>query len=40
LEVYRQAFDNIYRQKKHILTPREEELLALVGRYVQEAAAH
>jgi len=23
LEVYRQAFDNIYRQKKHILSPRE-----------------
>jgi len=31
LEVYRQAFDNIYRQKKHILSPREEELLAMTG---------
>jgi len=31
LAVYRQAFDNIYRQKKHILSPREEELLAMAG---------
>ena len=31
LAVYRQWFDNIYRQKKHILSPREEELLAMAG---------
>lgn len=31
LAVYRQYFDNLIRQKKHILSPREEELLAMVG---------
>lgn len=31
LAVYRQYFDNLFRQKKHILSPREEELLAMAG---------
>ncbi len=31
LAVYRQYFDNVYRQKKYILSQREEELLALTG---------
>jgi oligoendopeptidase F len=31
LELYRQAFDDLYRQKKYILSPREEELLAMTG---------
>ncbi|MEZ6086379.1 MAG: hypothetical protein R3E58_21065 [Phycisphaerae bacterium] len=31
LAVYRQAFDNLFRQKKHILSAREEELIAMAG---------
>jgi oligoendopeptidase F len=31
LAVYRQWFDNLFRQKKHILPEREEELIALAG---------
>lgn len=31
LAVYRQAFDNLFRQKKHILSEREEELIAMGG---------
>ena len=31
LAVYRQSFDDLFRQKKHILSPREEELIALAG---------
>ncbi len=31
LELYRHAFDDLFRQKKHILTPREEELMAMAG---------
>jgi len=31
LALYRHYFDNLYRQKKHILSPREEELIALGG---------
>jgi len=31
LAVYRQYFDNLFRQKKHILSPREEELIAMAG---------
>ena len=31
LGVYRQYFDDLFRQKKHILSPREEELIALGG---------
>ncbi len=31
LALYRQAFDNLFRQKKYILSPREEELLAMTG---------
>jgi len=31
LAVYRQYFDNLFRQKKHILSEREEELIALAG---------
>ncbi|MFQ5811051.1 MAG: oligoendopeptidase F, partial [Armatimonadota bacterium] len=31
LALYRQAFDNLFRQKKYILSPREEELIALTG---------
>jgi len=31
LALYRQYFDNLFRQKKHILSPREEELLAMAG---------
>lgn len=31
LAVYRQAFDNLFRQKKYILSPREEELMAMTG---------
>lgn len=31
LAMYRQFLDNLFRQKKHILTPREEELLAMTG---------
>jgi oligoendopeptidase F len=31
LAVYRQYLDNLFRQKKHILSPREEELIALAG---------
>ncbi|MBI4718598.1 MAG: oligoendopeptidase F [Planctomycetes bacterium] len=30
-DVYRQHIDNLFRQKKHILSPREEELLAMAG---------
>ncbi|MFQ5590599.1 MAG: oligoendopeptidase F [Phycisphaerae bacterium] len=38
LAVYRQYFDNLFRQKKHILSPREEELLAMAGQV--RATAH
>ncbi len=31
LAVYKQYFDNLFRQKKHILSPREEELMAMAG---------
>jgi oligoendopeptidase F len=31
LAMYRQYFDDLFRQKKHILSPREEELMALTG---------
>ncbi|UCG17225.1 MAG: oligoendopeptidase F [Phycisphaerales bacterium] len=31
LALYRQYFDNLFRQKKHILSPREEELIAMGG---------
>jgi len=31
LELYRQALDNLFRQKKYILSPREEELMAMAG---------
>ena len=31
LALYRQAFDNLFRQKKYILSAREEELLAMTG---------
>jgi len=31
LAVYRQYFHNLFRQKRHILSPREEELIALAG---------
>jgi oligoendopeptidase F len=31
LAVYRHAFDNLYRLKKYILSPREEELIAMGG---------
>ncbi|MCO6435995.1 MAG: oligoendopeptidase F [Phycisphaerae bacterium] len=31
LALYRQYFDNLFRQKAHILSPREEELMALTG---------
>jgi len=31
LELYRQYFDNLFRRKKYILSPREEELLAMAG---------
>lgn len=31
LAVYRHEFDDIYRQREHILSPREEELLAMAG---------
>ncbi|NOX57332.1 MAG: oligoendopeptidase F [Planctomycetes bacterium] len=31
LAVYRQAFDDLFRQKKHILSAREEELMAMAG---------
>ncbi|MFH1418319.1 MAG: oligoendopeptidase F [Planctomycetota bacterium] len=31
LAVYRQYFDDLFRQRKHILSAREEELLALAG---------
>jgi oligoendopeptidase F len=31
LALYRQHFDDLFRQKKHILSEREEELLALAG---------
>ena len=31
LAMYRQFFDDLFRQKKHILPPREEELMALSG---------
>lgn len=31
LALYRQYFHNLYRQKAHILTPREEELIAMAG---------
>ncbi len=31
LAVYRQAIDDLFRQKKYILSPREEELLAMAG---------
>lgn len=31
LALYRHHFDNLFRQKKHILSPREEQLLAMTG---------
>ncbi|MCP4592057.1 MAG: oligoendopeptidase F [bacterium] len=31
LALYRQYFDDLFRQKKHILSEREEELMALAG---------
>ncbi len=31
LALYRQWFDNLFRQQKHILSPREEELMAMAG---------
>ncbi|MBU0616502.1 MAG: oligoendopeptidase F [Planctomycetes bacterium] len=31
LAVYRQSFHDLFRQKRYILSPREEELLALAG---------
>ena len=31
LAIYRHALDDLFRQKKHILSPREEELLAMTG---------
>ncbi len=31
LAVYRHYFDNLFRQKKYILSPREEELIAMAG---------
>ena len=31
LELYRHALDNLFRQKKYILSPREEELMAMGG---------
>ena len=31
LAMYRQYFDNLFRQQKHILSPREEELMAMAG---------
>lgn len=31
LAVYRHCFDNLWRQQKYILSPREEELIALCG---------
>jgi oligoendopeptidase F len=31
LAVYRQYFDDLFRQKKYILSPREEELMAMAG---------
>ena len=31
LGLYRHAFDDLFRQQKHILSPREEELLAMTG---------
>jgi oligoendopeptidase F len=34
LAMYRQYFDNLFRQKKHILSEREEKLLALAGEVV------
>ncbi|MCG3137083.1 MAG: Oligoendopeptidase F, plasmid [Phycisphaerae bacterium] len=34
LKVYGHFFDDLYRQQKHILSPREEELLAMSGQAV------
>ncbi len=31
LALYRQAFDDLFRQKKYVLSAREEELLAMMG---------
>jgi oligoendopeptidase F len=31
LALYEQAFDDLFRQKKYILSPREEELMAMAG---------
>ena len=31
LELYRHAFDDLFRQKQYVLSPREEELLAMAG---------
>lgn len=31
LDVYRHSFDNLFRQKKHILSEREEQLMAFAG---------
>ena len=31
LALYEQAFDDLFRQKKYILSPREEELIAMAG---------
>jgi oligoendopeptidase F len=34
LAMYRQHFDNLFRQQKHILSQREEELIAMAGEVV------
>ncbi len=39
LAMYRQHFDNIFRQKKHILSAREEELLAMTGEVTRAPGA-
>ncbi|MCK4812700.1 MAG: oligoendopeptidase F [Candidatus Marinimicrobia bacterium] len=36
LQEYRHAFDDMVRQKKHILSEREEELLAMAGNMARE----
>ncbi|HOX04082.1 MAG TPA: oligoendopeptidase F [Candidatus Paceibacterota bacterium] len=37
LEIYSHYFDDLWRTRKHVLTPREEELLAMAGKATEAA---
>ncbi len=38
LAVFRHAFDDLFRQQQHVLSPREEELLAMGGKALSAAS--